>query len=570
VLRAALALLVLQFAPAAVLGQSGCVLPDYVGEVDGRLVAGARCSDIERFTIGTPAGTRQVRIIQDERIPGSFTEPAVIARRGIERSAAALRSIGSGRIDNIVLLITGLQPRDDDDLPWRHGVTDAYYQDECLIVMYPANTGAAALDFSIAHEFFHCVQYATANDQMTAFLGRHPNQWWVEGTAEWFANLAIPNTSHSANHISVFDRESARSPVTTLAYADLVFFSWFAGQSTPRGIVTMMPSMPTSGGRPAEDRAAARLQGEEAWQAFVQAYLDREIRFPDGRSMPLNPAPGESYIWTGTRRQTLNAERLVVHRSQLVFTCGTWKIKIGTAKGTWAVSEAPGNWRALPAEFEVAPGAEKRWRLAAMGTGGDGFRLEIEARHSDPESKCRCTQRSDVSATGRDTCLVGKWRLASGGLNKWLSEQLKQVERASGTWDRYDAGTRSEDEGSVLSIRSDGRYLYANNQNQARVDAQRGDKRFQSRIQGTSSGTGLWGSADNTLEICAASEASRATATINLPNEDPWRVELPGFLTDHLYTGAYRYRCSDTELQLRSMGPGMGSEPMEWTYRRAR
>lgn len=575
-LLAATALLCLAFAPDPARAQA-CALPDYVGEADGRLSGGAACVELDRFDIDTPDGRKRVRIIRDERMPASFTEPVPLVRQGIERAAAAHRSIGAGRIDGeLIVLLSGLQPVEDpaggEDSPWVHGRADSHYVGECLIVMYPANVAAEELAFSTAHEYFHCIQYATAVEQMTASLAGQPNQWWVEGTAEWFANLAIPGTAHSAGHVAGFDARSPETPITGLAYQNVVLFSWYGAQYGAAAVVGMMAGMPTGGGRNAEDDAAEGLMDEDAWLAFAEAYMDGAIRYPGGGALPSSPRRGERTLWTESEVQTLTAERLVLHRGLLIFTCGDWQIRPEDEKGRWEVSETPGAWMPLPPDLQVEPEQEKRFRLAAMGTGDDGFSVTIDAEQRDDEQKCLCSKRSDLLADGRDACLVGDWKLISGGANQWLEQQIKEIERASGTWESYDSEATTEDAsgrgGSVLSIREDGRYLYENNRNQTRVRAQHRQGLFGSLLRGQSSGSGLWGSKDDEIYICPTGKSSSARATIQLPNAEPWQMELPGNLPDHLMGGAYSYRCSDAELYLRFTLMSFGSQPLEWRYRR--
>ena len=218
-------------APAAA---QGCSIPDYAAEADRRFAGAGECDEIERFTIDTPSGSRQVRIIGDSTMPDGFTEPYPLVREGIERAAAALRDIGAGRVDNLIVLVSGLLPDPDapDGPTWVHGVAHAPYADECLIIVYPGNTGSRALGFSVAHEVFHCVQYAVAPDQMDAFLTGQPGQWWVEGTAEWFANLAYRGATESDGRVHRFDEVSPEKALNRLSDREgaVVFFFWYGAK----------------------------------------------------------------------------------------------------------------------------------------------------------------------------------------------------------------------------------------------------------------------------------------------------------------------------------------------------
>ncbi len=553
-------------APDPAAAQS-CTIPDYAAQADSRLTGD--CTEVERFTIDTPSGSRRVRIIGDSAMR-DITEPYPLVREGIERAAAALNEIGAGQVDNLVVLVSGLLPDPDapDGLTSIHGVAHAVYVGECLIIVYPGNAGARQLGFATSHEFYHCVQYATAPNQMNAFLSGQPGHWWVEGTAEWFANLAYRGTGNSDERVEGFDHASPEMALTSLSdkQGAVVFFFWYGEENGYPAIVSLMPQMAAAGGEAEERRKLAGLLPPDGFQGLVQDYLDREIRQPGGRAIPSKPQDGDSIIWVEDNQvEEIEAAQLVLHRAELVFTCGTWTIELSDEEGRWAVSRERGEWARLPATIEVPAGEEERFRLGAMGAGEDGFHVTIAAMRQDAEDGCLCVDSTKGAAAELDQCLVGSWELVSGGGNEWLDRQLNLINKMSGDWDHYESETTAGNR--MLTIRRDGLYEYSNASAERTELGIKKDKVFRSRIRGVSAGVGTWKIEQDLLLTCAISATSSATADLDLGGGGI-HMDLPGYLTEHLYSGGYAYSCSDTQLTLRFHDLGVFPAPMVWEYER--
>lgn len=564
-----------------------CTVPDYAGGADPRLAGWQPCEELGTFNIQTPRGHRQVRMIADRNLPADWHEPARLVREAIVRSADTLREIGRGTVPNLLVLITGLLPSEEipdpedaeataaDRLTFMEGVANGRSGDQCLLVVYPANIEALYLRFVVAHEFFHCVQYALAGPQMAARDDDRPDRWWVEGTAEWFANLAYPELDASARYVARFDERTPDRSFTETAYDAFIYWSWYARQWSPADVLNFLTLTPTAGGEAAQKRAAMEMISDERWLTFVQDYLDRRVLYPDARRIPVVPREGEGLLWTESGEKRLEGERLALYRANLIFTCGDWTLESEGEEGLWKVRklDEPGNWTELPERLEIAPGEEERFLLGGIGTGEEGFRLTIEAtQEEDSREPCLCgdferRNRGAERGGGRDSCLVGTWKLASGGLVEWLDRALAQVHRESGDFASYSSETTADESGRRLFIAEDGRWHYGANAVTRSEEAynERGD-RFASRLEAASGGAGYWATAGEILEICAVSEASGGHAELETP-DGTMSMELPQYFTEHLYSGGFRYRCSAGSLHLEPHPgvPGIPS-PMEWHY----
>jgi hypothetical protein len=58
---------------------------------------------------------------------------------------------------------------------------------ECLVTLYGLASGATPEEIAVttAHEYFHCVQYASLSAAQMSTYGVG-GDWWVEGAAEYF------------------------------------------------------------------------------------------------------------------------------------------------------------------------------------------------------------------------------------------------------------------------------------------------------------------------------------------------------------------------------------------------
>ncbi len=556
----------------------GCLMPALAGSMDDRYAGVTECDTVDEFFIDTPGGQRRVRIIRDGHFPDDWSEPFPLIRRGIERAAAALPLVTSAQIDDLVVIASGLLPLEEapsgdgaDDDDWNQGLADSAARGECVMIVFPANTGERGLDFTTAHEFFHCVQFATVFNVMQS---DQPNDWWVESSAEWFANLAIPRTGNSDGFVAAFDALSPDHALThedgdnRYAYGNSVFFAWFGETRGYAAIADFMRAMPSSGGADAEKTALAGQVSASQFQAFVQAYLDKEITWPGGRAIPLNPRYGASIIWVEDNQiEETEADQLVLHRTELVFTCGTWKIELSAEQGEWAVSQEPGEWGSLPATIKVPVSQERRYRLGAMGSGGDGFHVTIAATREDQEGGCLCNEPTEETIARLDQCLVGRWELVEGGMNEWLDRQINTINQASGDFDHYESKTAASNR--ILTIRRDGLFEYRSVPYTRSERAVRDGEVTTSYVEAYQAGSGTWSTRGDRLRACVMGNSSSANADIESSDGGTLQIDLTrGYMGDHITSGSYAYSCSKTELVLQILGIVMLPEPMVWKYQR--
>src|SRR5690606_15798256 len=109
--------------------------------------------------------------------------------------------------------------------------TTALAEGECRIHLHVLSPDARVESAApvLLHEFFHCVQLATLDTELTKSGAEgvgSGGDWWIEGSAEWFTALALPEVDLLQQRLTRFDRVSADTPLHRMSYEAVVFFLW--------------------------------------------------------------------------------------------------------------------------------------------------------------------------------------------------------------------------------------------------------------------------------------------------------------------------------------------------------
>ncbi|MFO1187667.1 MAG: hypothetical protein U1E87_09605 [Alphaproteobacteria bacterium] len=295
-----------------------CNNSGYLATFDERLRPGD-CDVIDTIPIRWGTRSVEMRLIKMRRDHMGTAEQADVAHKARELATAlgrAMSQIGNLDIAPVTLLFTDLRPLEGEDahadIPHVPGIAR-----ECGVAFYKSHAGLTLDEFVFiyAHELFHCIEFKTWLDQMSPRDGR----WWIEGTAEYFANLAVPGSTGSDGFVADFDSQSPTKSLIELSYENVAFFAWLT-QASPTVLPGFIEHMPTAAGG-----QLAALQGvllPDAWVEFEKAYLDGTIVLPGGRALPSHPNPGEIITISGTRSRVLHSKPFVVERARLTFVRG--------------------------------------------------------------------------------------------------------------------------------------------------------------------------------------------------------------------------------------------------------
>lgn len=556
----ALAALFLAFQPDKAHAEFGdCTDPSYPGLFDERLDGtDFACQERMRVSVYTEAGQKHIRLLYDRNTGGTIS-PEVFGEyeRGISQAAQALGQIGSFRMDDVTILLDNhdapAEPGDPDSASDIGGGTYAQ-DDECRITIYllAEVNGVSGNDngaFHIAHEIFHCVQLGTLSQaQMTSGAAGTGSggDWWLEGSAEWFAVLAIGDSQWLRRRLSVFDKLSPDTPLYELAYSASIFFLWLDGVHGPQAILPFLEQMAGSSAASAQRSAMRNALDADKWLAFAQAYLDGDIRFPNGGALPLNPAEGDTWRWTETRTETITLEPFVLHRGWIEFDCGRW-LPRSEPEEAHAVREDGGAWGALPERIDTRDGDADRYRFVGFAAQSRKIRLRITG-----ELEAGCEPCGGSNAI--DACIVGSWQETGGGPIEWMQKVMQRP--------RLLEGTRR----NVITVyESDGTYATAPLSAELTVIAEtnRGDMRGDS--QAVSQTAGRWSAEDGQINLCQDQLRFRGKLKATSPDGMTTIHELPISRTPETVT--MRYACSESNLETTLTIPGV-PEPMVTQYSR--
>ncbi|MEO8530734.1 MAG: hypothetical protein ABI459_05895 [Deltaproteobacteria bacterium] len=483
-------LFALTASPALAFGD--CNDPAYLSRFpEAAGAASLTCVELFRLPLETASGTRQIRAIMD--ISGDWAiAPDVQAEieRGARLAAALLPTLGRFESDDITLLAyDGLHGLETANIEGK--TLTILADDECLISLYGLSSGGTTENMAVlvAHELFHCVQGETWPAQYDTYGSG--GDWWVEGTAETFAALAIPDSQSLTDRAPDFDASvAANIALNDMQHEAAVFFYWL---TTTQGATAMFPfieQMAVTNGASAQHAAMRAALSPEQWLDFAKTYADGLIRHPQGGSVPTIAPDGQMIDVLADGNHTIPLAPFTLALGRVSYDCGLWGNTLSPAVNlALRLDENVDSWRDWPNEIDARDATDTNWRFAALPVDDSGAAtLEVERR-----ATCEPCQ----AITTLDRCLVGRWQVTSGGAIEWM--------RAQGVTARMEYT-----EPRIIDFRAAG--VYATEPFGAKVEHRDGD--FFVHGDGTlTEAFGTWSSGDGTLHICQQTGGLRASVT---------------------------------------------------------
>jgi hypothetical protein len=403
--------------------------------------AGAlRCTRRLDETVNTSRGAVHVSVWVREPAPAAV-DMVVAAMRDTMRRALPVYA-GYRPLPMTIVSIVGR-----DALDWMHGEdlgvegVAGYEQrsNRCVVDMAigahragmrgatPSEAGME-LNWAIAHELFHCVQWA--NFPQT---DRTDHIWWVEGEAEYFPSFVL-DPALSGFRAS-FDGESEIHSVFDVGpapggYANVELLTGIAGRSSARYLLDVFSRLPASENHAAQ---AARLSTDGVFVAdfhsFAEDYFSGEIpaHLPNHVSLPTNPqfgpartvaanidlgfAPDYAVLTPIADEADARREAMRLYRGHIVFA-PRHRYRIDAMGG--------GHIALLPEGYEWMENPS----AAMIDACEDPVAALAVADIVDPHSPFAPRLRIQVEppAPGvcgrRDPCLVGRWRVDQAHMDR--------------------------------------------------------------------------------------------------------------------------------------------------------
>lgn len=290
----------------------------------------------------------------------------------------------------------------------------------CFIVVDPGSwttdEGRDGIPITMAHELFHCVQDAvlpTAVVDAGSGSGddRIYNDWWLEGSAEWFGIMAQPDqertdlaaefeelTDHLA--LSDFGRSGITSADFVESYSGWPFFAWYSEKHSAHAVLPFLRQLPRKLHTPTD---VARELDHAAWGEFATRYSAFTIRMsgvgridPDSR----DAQPAER-IGEGTH----TIERPTAHmiRERIDLEPGSWALE-STANGdngdmfvsrVKGDGDPDGSWQGLDQRREIKSvcGEPVELMIAGFGSDPDATPFTYSVERIDDDCEVRPSSR---------------------------------------------------------------------------------------------------------------------------------------------------------------------------------
>jgi hypothetical protein len=361
---------------------------------------------------------------------------------------------------------------------------DATRPTTCHIGIFPHGLEGSpeSLQQTIAHEMFHCYQYTNLRPQ-TINLPNAINDWWVEGTAEFFGATVYPTNNDEFIFNDDFQANAPDQLLFQMSYENYLFFQYLARQGglDLEGVIDILRGMPTSGDLVQQQDALAAVGGiDEAFHNFTRAYIDRRLIDWSGTSLGLNPYVDDlRHYGEGDHPEIFTPDSfklgiyLVTYEDKMKFANTTEEDGIG--KYAIRPREFVGAWQPVPPRINTNcdPTEYLMAVTSTLSSSADPYEVTVNANGQEQETEeCECLYGSWELDNDSDYfymyTLVGKTyeALPSYGLDtsgayaylKSLSGQMRinftEDGEASGTQTDYSWTIEfvgEEDTGSITS-----------------------------------------------------------------------------------------------------------------------
>jgi len=382
---AALALL-----PRPALAFGSCSDTAYVESFPGGY-AGAECEEREAFSLAHGRGTSKVRVVS---IVGAAHGDDAAWTERVERKLAAigaeLRSMGAVGTDDITILLIGdTAPEGEEGAASLISSRQARGGLECAVTIFKTPTGFEErhFDFLLAHELFHCAQYATFRVAV-----EDGQDWWTEGSAEHFVHMVVPDAGDFGRY-AWFDYGSISQPLTAMSYDNVVFFHWLQMERWPDGLADFLSAMAAGNG----SEAALRGQVDTAaWSAFTEALIEGRLRSPGGTAVPSSVHFTGDYIVDDTVDLPFDTTPFVATRYKVRFAKERhFRIELAGADGAAVRMQDDGAlWSNLPLQVSTCPDEVTRLAYAVTADAATSGTINFIKEGMEGAGAC---------------CLEGEW-----------------------------------------------------------------------------------------------------------------------------------------------------------------
>ena len=269
--------------------QGGAYHPSGLAARRGGLAAPSPDACADLFAEGFPPGSTETCLLYTEDPIGAYQArvfyPASWASGNLNYAVDAANAIqdswfvysGFGKFEAVDLVFT-LLPQASKPTSILAEVVSSGNATTCRIIVYPLAMEDSEDVFkqTVAHEMFHCYQQWNFVDKFDASWA--VQDWWGEGTAEYFSNVVYPSVNDEWKRLGYFAGNSAETPLVQMSYEDWIFWQFMANQVSNQGVLSLIASLPAEGGTAEQAFALAAYPNIEAlFHQFGRDFIDKKI-----------------------------------------------------------------------------------------------------------------------------------------------------------------------------------------------------------------------------------------------------------------------------------------------------
>lgn len=374
------------------------------------------CAEVQSATVTGFASDITLRSVVDGKDAGA-AEAEASAFAAVQEALARMAKLESDtplKLRDVTVVLLGHAAKNAGDTAKGRVLGIAtQYEGDCILQLYPARIAEQGADslgmlqFTAAHELFHCVQFATWPELMAEYASHN---WWVEGTAETVAQAVFPNVDAAFTEGHNFANHFRDTALTRLTYDNLVFFSWVWAQD-PKLVYRIISAMPVGGDEAAQQTALLTVVPAADLSRFVRDFLDNKVVTPGGADPMFGEIPLQmdtnigavSFDTDGTR--DLEAAPFTMFAVDASFSGGAYQIDVTNQGPVLAQHrEVSGtDWTGGPIAADGDCTTTLSYRLAGMATGP--AKVRVAATKDTKGVDCKSCGAKAV----RDQCLVGTW-----------------------------------------------------------------------------------------------------------------------------------------------------------------
>lgn len=277
----------------------------------------------------------------------------------------------------------------NDDATWG----EASRGGACPISLFPSGF-ASDFEKTLAHEAWHCVQremgFPRGTDAGTS--------WFVEGGAEYFANLVFPDTGF----LSTFDSNSRTTPLFDMGYEAWVWWQFLGSREGPGGVANLHKAMSDAG-----DGGRALMTGRgEQFERFVIEYVAGAIEGP----VSIPPA---STVNLPRQRVGKDDEGKELEFVTGQFTAARYLVRYDQELRVFESDQSPGDVRMAMVEKDdrFSPDAWREVFPEIRSKCKDSTFYLVAATSETPASQSGTIEVDKIEEAVCDPCVLGTWSL---------------------------------------------------------------------------------------------------------------------------------------------------------------